>query len=196
VLREERRGVGYVACFDLGRERAEIDVIVRRFRAFRDSRDLHDFGDLRYVYAQPSSREGHTHFVAIWSEGSLHMDQLLVETGDARGVDPDSIPRPPGSRRVLTAQETGVPDVATVYRGSDLEEGGLDSFYRRELPALGWTILDTADAASAHRSLDVRPALVAQRGDRIVFLALGTDADGTGTAAIVTTGPDAESSDG
>ncbi|UJR87101.1 hypothetical protein [Sandaracinus amylolyticus] len=187
LLREERDGVGFVACLDLGHERADVDVFVQRFRRFRQTRDLHDLGDLRYVYVEPASND-RTHFVAIWSEGSLRFDQLMPETGDAPGVDPTDIPRPPGARRVVSAREEGIDEVATIYQGSELEEGQLESFYRRELPAYGWRVLDPGDDPRIRPSHDVRPALVAQRGDQMVWFALSTDAQGRGTAAVVTSG--------
>lgn len=195
VMRQQTSNHGYVACFDLGHERAALNTIVERYQAFARSRDLHDFGDLRYVYAEPAG-EGSTHFVAIWTEGSLRFDELFPETGDARGVDPANIPRPPGARRVLTAAEHGVADVATIYEGSELDEGQLESFYRRELPGEGWRILDgeayrssvAGGAATPAAMRDIRPALVAQRGDRTVFFSLTTDFEGRGRAAVLTSG--------
>lgn len=196
LLREERDGVGFVACLDLGSERADVDVFVQRFRRFRETRDLHDLGDLRYVYVEPASGD-RTHFVAIWSEGTLRFDQLLPETGDAPGADPEGVPRPPGARRVVSAREDGIDQVATIYQGSELEEGQLESFYRRELPAYGWRILDASDGDPRVRSTgDVRPALVAQRGDEMVWFALSTDAEGRGTAAVITSGAPSDEASG
>lgn len=193
VLREEQNGHGYVACLDLGAERQSLDAILQRAHRFTETRDLHDFGDLRYVYAEPASAgpagEERTHFVAFWTEGSLRFDELFPETGDAPGRDPADIPRPPAARRVLIASEHGIDDVATIYAGSELDEGQLESFYRRELPATGWTILDASDDPRVRDDIrEVRPALIAQRGDQLAYFALSTDLDGTGRAAVVTTG--------
>lgn len=188
LLREERDGVGFVACLDLGAGRLEVDDYVQRFRRFRQTRDLHDIGDLRYVYVEPASND-RTHFVAIWSEGTLRFDHLMPETGDAPGVDPEGVPRPPGARRVVSAREDGIDEVATIYQGSELEEGQLESFYRRELPAHGWRVLDPTDGDPRVWSAPaVRPALVAQRGEEWVWLAVSTDREGRGTATVVTSG--------
>lgn len=188
VLREDVRGHGYVACLDLGRESLTLDRLLARFQRFQESHDLHDLGELRYVYAEPASG-GRTHFVALWTEGNLRYDRLFPETGDAPGTDVTSIPRPPASRRVLLAYERGIDDVARIYEGSELDESQIESFYRRELPQNGWTILDATDDPRAHvAQRDVRPALVAQRGDQLAFFGLSTDFDGRGRAAILLTG--------
>jgi hypothetical protein len=186
VLRSDNEERGYVACLDWGSEAADLEELLRRVRRFEQTRDLHDLGDLRYLYAERSS-EG-SHFVAIWTEGPLSFDALFPESGDAQGRDPEDIPRPPGARRVLTASEVGESQIATIYRDSELEQGGLESFYRRELPAHGWTVLDDEAAAAARARAEMPPALVAMRGDRLVFIVTATDAEGRGEAAIIETG--------
>lgn len=189
ILREQSETSGFVACIDMGSSNADLQRMLERFRRFERSRDLADLGELRYVYAEPAGER--THFVALWTEGSLRFDQLFPETGDAPGEDPADIPRPPGARRVLTAFEEGDPQRATFYLASDLDESGLESFYRRELPASGWTVLDASDdprAQARARARDGRPALVAQHGDRTVFFALSTDDEGRGQAAVLESG--------
>lgn len=186
VLRENDETRGYVACLHWGIGEVGFEELLERFRRFSQSRDLHDLGDLRYLYAEKAG-EG-SHFVAIWTEGSIRFDELFPETGDAAGRDPEGVPRPPGARRVLTAREIGDPQVATIYRGSELDQGALERFYRRELPARGWTILGDEEAAAALARADLPPGLVAMQGDRLVFIVLGTDTEGLGDAAIIETG--------
>jgi hypothetical protein len=200
VLREQHGNTGYVACFDFGDETVGIRGLMERYARFEETRDLHDFGDLRYVYVEPA-REDRAHFVAIWTEGTLQLGELFPESGDARGADVAGIPRPPGSRRVITAHETGEDQVATIYQGSDLDQGELESFYLRELPANGWQVLDTHEHEAARRlANEIGPGVAALRGDQMVFLALTTDTDGHGRAAILMTGEEAaeevESGDG
>lgn len=188
VIRDENGGNGYVACLDLGRENVELTELLERFRRFERTRDLHDVGDLRYVYAQPMGDGSRSHFVALWTEGSLRLGEIFPEDRvDARGEDPDDVPRPPGAIRTLSAFEEGDPQRATFYQTEELDEASLASFYRRVLPQNGWTLLEDEEARSRVPA-DVRPALVAERGDRLVWLAFSTQPDGTVDTAVIETG--------
>lgn len=188
VIRDQNGGNGYVACLDLGREDVDMRALLARFQRFERTRDLHTIGDLRYVYAQPIGDGERSHFVALWTEGSLRLGEIFPDDGgDARGEDPADVPRPPGARRVLTAYEAGDPQRATFYQTDELDEGGLASFYRRELVASGWTLLEASDAR-AQLPADVRPALVAQRAGRMVWLAFTTETSGRVGAAVIETG--------
>jgi hypothetical protein len=182
LMRDEQSDAGYVACLDLGRDRVETGVLIERFREFERTRDLHSIGDLRYVYATPMA-DGRAHFVALWTDGSLRFDQVFPETGDVLGEDPADVPRPPGARRILSAYETGDSQRATFYETAELDEGGLDLFYRRELPTHGWRLLDGPRTTSAN----ARPALVAERNGRMLWFAFVTDMTGRTAAAVIET---------
>ncbi len=184
LVRDEQDDSGYVACLDLGRDRVELGTLIERFRQFEQNRDLHTIGDLRYVYATPMADRSHTHFVAIWTEGPLRFGEMFPETGDVLGEDPTGIPRPPGARRVLSAYETGDSQRATFYETSELDESGLDLFYRRELPTHGWRLLEGPRTTPS----DVRPALVAEREGRMLWFAFVTHMDGSTATAIIETG--------
>jgi hypothetical protein len=194
VLRQMNGAAGFVACLDLGPEDSDLQELAQRAQRFTQTRDLHDLGDLRYIYAQPLDGDpdaDRAHFVAIWTEGSLRFDQIFRETGDAIGVDPVDVPRLPGSRRLLSAFERGDSQRATIYRTDELDEGAAERFYRRELAASGWTVLGEHDPR-AH--LDgARPSLVVQQGPRVVFLSFSTDSDGRVSSAVIETGPIGES---
>ncbi|WP_157069635.1 hypothetical protein [Sandaracinus amylolyticus] len=185
VLRDENGGAGYVACLDLGSGNVEPRELLARFERFEQTRDLHAIGDLRYVYAAPMEG-GRSHFVALWTEGTFRFDEVFPDGTDARGTDPEDIPRPPGARRTLSAYEEGDPQRATFYATDELDEGGLVSFYRRELASDGWTLL--APPETLVSSASVRPALVAQRGDRMIWLAFTTDFQGRVNTAVIETG--------
>lgn len=186
VLRDENGGAGYVACLDLGSTAVEPSELLERFRRFERTRDLHSIGDLRYVYASPMEDGERSHFVALWTEGSFRFDEVFPDGTDARGEDPADVPRPPGARRTLSAYEEGDPQRATFYMTEALDEGGLTAFYRRELSGSGWTLLAPPDSSTWSGA--VRPALVAQRGDRLLWLAFTTDFQGRVNAALIETG--------
>lgn len=185
IVRDQVDDSGYIACLDLGRDGVEVGTLIERFREFERSRDLHVIGDLRYVYATSMSDGERAHFVALWTDGPLLFDQIFPESGDALGVDPVDIPRPPGGRRVLSAHETGDSQRATIYESAELDEGGLDLFYRRELVAHGWRLLEGPRIPSS----EARPALVAEKEGRMSWVALTTDLHGRAAAAIIETGP-------
>lgn len=188
VLRDENGGNGYVACLDMGRQTLQFEELLERYRAFERTRDLHAIGDLRYLYAQPIGDGSRSHFVAVWTDGSMRLGDIFPDDGsDVHGDDPADVPRPPGSRRVLSAYEVGDPQRATFYQTSELDQGHLSDFYRRELAASGWQLL-ASDDPRAQLPDGVDPALVAMRGGRIVWLAFTTDPDGRVNAAVIETG--------
>jgi hypothetical protein len=94
--REAGSREGVVFCFAHG-ERSFADAALR----YRSSRDLGEFGDLRYAYVTRTD-DGRARVVATWTEGSFKLD-AETETGDAAGSDPEEAPRPPHARRVLSA---------------------------------------------------------------------------------------------
>jgi len=187
ILRRDVGRNGFVACFDFGAESVGLRGVMERYHRYEQTHDLHDFGDVRYVFVEPAG-ENRTHFVAVWTEGSLRLDQLFPEEGDAHGSDFADVPRPPGARRTLTAHEVGDDQFANVYSGSQMDEGELADFYRRELPGIGWRILDSDDPR-ARRLEDDRHVLIAIRGEETLFLSLTTSFDGRGNAVIVTSHP-------
>lgn len=190
LVRHDDEDGGFVACLDMGERELGIGDVLDRARAFDESEDLHDFGDLRYVFVRPLP-EGGSHFVAFWTEGSFRFDRVFPEQGDAAGADPVDVPRPPGARRRITAFERGQHESAVIYTGSDLDDAALERFYRRELSAEGWNVLDgRSERGDAMRreaiESGVRPALVAMRGERTVYVSLSSDAEGRGRAGVVT----------
>ena len=184
-VRDENERAGYVGCLDLGEASVPATEILARLRTYGRSHDLADIGDARYVYAAELSGDpSRSHFVTAWTDGSLRFDLLFPEQGDADGRDPAYVPRPPGARRVLSAYEDGLPQEATVFLGSSLDEDALLRFYRRELPEQGWTLLE-APEADPHVGEGII-SLVAERDQRMVMLALSSDAEGRGRATVLT----------
>ena len=51
--------------------------------------------------------------------------------------DLQDVPRPPGSRRLMSAAEQGEPEAAVMYGGSSMTSWELEGYYTRELPAHG-----------------------------------------------------------
>jgi hypothetical protein len=101
------------------------------------------------------------------------------------------IPRPPGSRRLLSAWEDGQPHSLTVYAFAREDAEGLQRFYARELPRAGWDILDPQEAVrrfprQAPPELEGIRMFAIEKGDRAAFLVLGEDDAHQGTMTLLT----------
>jgi hypothetical protein len=185
VMREERGDSGAIGCLDFGQEIGAAELLGRAAR-FRQSNDLHDLGDLRYVYARRLD-EGHgVHFLTFWTTGSLDFDEITGHGGntDVPGEDVAGVPRPPRSRRIIDAYETGSDQRVVSYAGSSMTEWELEAFYRDALPRTGFHLVDPpADAPTPQMDSIL---LAAERDERITFLVLDTDRHGHGVASVLT----------
>lgn len=183
VVRTEERNVGTVGCLDFGSSISVADLLART-RRFSETNDLHDLGDLRYVYARSTHSGDAVHFLTFWTVGSLDFDELTGNGGqdDVPGRDPVDIPRPPRSRRVLDAAERGATERVVVYMGSSMTSWELEAWYRRELPRAGYRLVDDPRARD---STDGRIMIGLERDDRLTILVLGNDERGLGTLAVL-----------
>lgn len=185
VMREQRDDVGAVGCLDFGRDITAAELLGRSTR-FRESNDLHDLGDLRYVYARTLDEGRGVHFITFWTTGSLNFDEITGHGGneDVPGEDIVGIPRPPRSRRILDAYERGGNQRVVSYAGSSMTEWELEAFYREALPQAGYHLIEApADAPPVQMEAIL---LSAERDDRITFLVLDTDRHGHGVASVLT----------
>jgi hypothetical protein len=184
VLREERGDTGAVGCLDFGRDITAAELLARANR-FRETNDLHDLGDLRYVFARTLDEGEGAHFLTFWTTGSLDFDEITGQGGneDVPGSDIAGIPRPPRSRRILDAMESGADQRVVTYAGSSMTEWELEAFYREALPRAGFDLVEPpADAPPQQGSIVV----AAERAERLTFLVLDTDAHGRGLATVLT----------
>ena len=107
--------------------------------AFLRSGNLEDLGRLRYFFAKETP-DGHTHLVPVWTEGSFDFYAMASLDGeDAPGTDPDDMPRPPESRRLLSATTEGSVYAARVYETA-LDPAALTASYDAAMPVRGWDI--------------------------------------------------------
>lgn len=82
--------------------------------AFSRTQDLGVLGRMRYAYAKKSA--GGTHVLAAWTDDHFHFRSLAPEgEGDAPGTDSSIVPRPPGGRRLLSAEVAGTQYAVRVY---------------------------------------------------------------------------------
>lgn len=182
TMREDDGQEGYVACFDMGDGPRSPDDILARVEDFVATGDLSRVGGLRYVYAEQT--ETGTHFVTFASTGELPVMAMFPAEGDAPGADVPGVPRPPGSRRLLSATDTQAPVSMTMFVRSDLDVDGMERFYRESLTDSGFSLLE--DEENPFVSRDGATALVAERDDTTYVIVLGTDPDGGSVASILT----------
>jgi hypothetical protein len=143
LVRGEHHGRGYLACLDLGAAELDPQQLLRRLQTFAAEMDVAAIGDLRFVWAQADP--GGTAYVALWSEGPVRLAQLFPEHGDAPGVDPAAWPRPPRSRRLLSAHQQDATPLLAVY-GSELAPAELHARYRNALIDGGFAVRESAGA--------------------------------------------------
>lgn len=149
VLRSEAHGVGAITCF-AGDRPFSLAELPARLRAFEASGDLSAIGHLRSVFVK---KAGAGSFVrTVWSDGPVNLEQMFPAAGDAAGFDSSLVPRPFGSRRVLSASSSQLPDTIHVYETRETGDA-VRAYYAREMSARGWKPLEhDAGATAVYRS--------------------------------------------
>jgi hypothetical protein len=105
----------------------------------RKTGDMSNVGNLRYVYATRTKQR--THVLTAWTQDHFDFKSFSAQgEGDAPGRDPDGIPRPPDSRRVVTASVEGTPYGLHLYESQKAPAEVL-AFYDAKMTADGWTTL-------------------------------------------------------
>lgn len=137
VQRFENTSIGVLGCVDTDGP-LDLEQLLSRLKRFVTSRDLADLGQMRFVLARHD--RGDTAVMAIWSEGPLPLSRMFPQKADAPGIDPASLPRPPGVRRTLSASERGYPYSLTAYTAPATEFARLCRFYRHELRKRGFAL--------------------------------------------------------
>ena len=171
VIRVESDTAGAVACMDVGDEQGSAGTLLERARRFVADGDAAAFGDLRYVRAE--QREHGVFVVMMWTDGPLNIKQMFPSNGDVPGVEFPGLPRPPRSRRVLSAWEEGQAPALNIYESPEAGPAALDAYYRFELPKLGWDLMTPASASGDSK---MRGLLVMRNGVTVMFSHAITDA--------------------
>lgn len=127
---------GHLSCLATGAGTRGLRGFIERTRAFLESGDLTELGELRYVSAR-KLENGKTQVIAVWSEGSFRIGAMFPESGDAPGSDMPGVPRPPSARRLLTAAAREHDYGMRIY-ASDESPPAILSFYERKLRQRGF----------------------------------------------------------
>jgi hypothetical protein len=171
TIREESETEGIVACIDTGRP-LTLNELSERLRAFGERGDLATLGELRYAFARRNGSQ--TTVVALWTDGPAPLFALFPKTGDAPGLDPRGVPRPPASRRLLSGREHGMPYSLTLYRVENQTPDALRRWYESALVADGWHIAPLAATGP----------LMVRKADRTLSIHVSRDQGGRTVATV------------
>jgi hypothetical protein len=106
VWRHEGDRTGWVLCIVPNHSRGDVGRWIEGVREFAHTGDLAAVGEFRYVFVRRSTLDG-TDVAGLRTVGRFDLRNMLLFDGDAPGRDLDGVPRPPGSRRILSAQLLG-----------------------------------------------------------------------------------------
>jgi hypothetical protein len=182
VMRVESEQAGSVACLDTGDEKASPESVLARAQKFVSTGDLASFGGLRLLRAE--KREQGVFAVMFWTDGALNVKQMFPSRGDAPGLDFSDLPRPPGSRRILSAWEEGEAPALNIYESRTLSPAQLDHYYRVELAKRGWEPLlpeRSGDDLLAH------PLVVMREGVTVTLSQTNLEGEALSTTTIMPT---------
>ncbi|MGB8332663.1 MAG: hypothetical protein WCE62_21240 [Polyangiales bacterium] len=181
---------GYVACLDMGDEPRDLGMLVNRLHTWSHSGQLRDLGEPRYILARRvKDQTGEkTFLLTMWADSGLLLDRMLPRAGaDAAGSDPDGVPRPPRSQRILSASEVGQASSVFIYRVVTESHAELESFYRRKLSVGGWSIVERNPVESIE--IDGIGMLSAEKGHRLVTVLYRVSASSPSILTILTSEP-------
>jgi hypothetical protein len=176
VLRSEQPGSGYLGCLDLGPAALSAKALGERLQAFAATFDLAQLGDLRFVWVRAEA-DG-TAYAAVWSEGPVRLPQMFPARGDVPGFDPNAFPRPPRSRRVLSAWQEQEAPIVTAYR-AELSSAELHARYRSALIDGGFAVREGRGRSRGQRWL------VAARADSSTAVLIRAEGDARSSATLL-----------
>jgi hypothetical protein len=135
MVRRENADEGMVMCFAQN-SGGGLKAVVERLTEFAKSGELGALGNLRYAYVRKTEKGG-AHVLTTFTEGRFNLYRALGRGGEAPGQDPPGVPRPPGSRRMLSVSADGAPYGVQSYQ-TDRTAAQIVAFYRDELVKTGW----------------------------------------------------------
>jgi len=186
IIRDEGESGGMVACFVDAKPSSFADFQERLTKMLATS-DLTELGRLRYLYAE-RTKSGETHVVTLAVDSGLKLSEMFPATRDAAGEDSRVVPRPPESRRTLSAAAQGMPFGVRLYVSSK-DPIALDRFYDKELGSRGYTPVPDAkqEGTTAYhddKGNQVFVSIVSIDGSSYVTLTEAGRADGQSIATI------------
>jgi hypothetical protein len=169
---DEVAGDGVVMCFtgDDGPK-----ALLSALEEFRNTSDLHAFGNVRYVHA--SRQKDETLVQSVWTDGSFKLDALIGTPGrDSAGSDFANLPRPINATRTLTAEGVGTPYAVRMYTSTSTAEEVL-SAYEKKMENDGWIWVKSPDVGLETNRMDGRWFTRLDTGDQAVVSVSKSDGE-------------------
>jgi hypothetical protein len=176
---------GGVAAIDYG-AKLSLDMLRQRLEKFVGSGEIGNIGRLRYVWYEKTG-EGGTRFLTVWTDEKFQLAKLMpTDRVDADGADIPDVPRFPGTVRVLSAEEAGMPQRLAVYDGPGSPETAT-AFYRARMRTLGWVEDDTFAKLAARQGKHALKFGHPQKGHEVVLdLSSSNGLEGLTVCAVLT----------
>lgn len=175
---------GQVACVARKDSGGGLKGLTDRLLAFTDTGDLAELGDARYVVARRDQKAGNTLILAMWTDGSFNVPAMFPETGDAPGSDSLHVPRPPASRRVLTAEIAERPYALRMYDTKQTHAEVL-SYYEQQMGQRGFRRHELPPTdASGELDLNQHVRAFSKGGAAVIVVTNDTPGDETGVSLI------------
>jgi hypothetical protein len=174
---------GHLACVTRKDSGGGVKGLFERVLAFAETGDVSAIGDPRYVVARRDEKSGQTHVLAMWTEGSFNIPAMFPDEGDAPGSDSRYVPRPPGSRRVLTAEIADHPYAMRMY---DTEKSHAEvlGYYEKQLAPRGFRLNPLPAADDAELDLSEHVRAFSKDGVAVIVVTNVTPAEQTGVTLI------------
>lgn len=135
VVRQGSDTEGFLACLDVGGG-LDGEGFLRKLAQFGQTQNLRDLGQLRYALARRHADR--TTLLVLWTEGDVRLNEMFPKLGDAPGRDIPELPRPKGTRRMLSAFEVGQPYGLATYTLEPPWQPGAEAGFIDELQQAGW----------------------------------------------------------
>jgi hypothetical protein len=168
ILRHDDANEGVLICLTDERTTG-IDWLTRAVPRFAETWDLAEFGRFRYAFAE-RGEDGRTLVITTWSDDSLSLARMFPATGDAAGSDSPVLPRPPGSRRILSAGPERASMGVRLYETRQSRRE-VERFYDQWMSKKRWT-------RAAESEVDGTQAFLGPAGYQL-FLTVSEDGGGT-----------------
>jgi hypothetical protein len=158
----------------------------QRLESFHQTHDVTVFGRLRYGYVE-KLHSGKTHVLTMWTDSGLDISAMFPKEGDAAGTDSLVLPRPPHSRRALSANAEELPYAVRMYDSTD-SPGAVRGFYDSWMKAHGFDKTEVpGDPGASYTRPDGFQAFLAvgtRHGKTGVSVSEAGRADGTSSAVL------------
>ena len=159
TLRSQQGDEGFIACVHTGPVVLSDELLARRIGAVAETGELSHLGRFHYTFVARTGRG--VRAISVWTGRGFDPMDLFKSAGDAPGLDMPGVPRPPGSRRILSAGEAGESAYLAQFELEGSHVAAIAGFYRGHFARNQVHILaDSSSGSSEHSLVVVRGAFL------------------------------------